>query len=529
VSAYRGKNAEKGALFRFRQDVQHQRISPDSWLLIEDFDRLSRQVFSKVYRLFTEFTDAGITICTTNDMRVYNSANANDLDIVMITMIKVVLGNQENNKKADRLREEWDQRREKGRRTALCPGWIRLNTDGNYEEFPGRWATVRKIFDLAESGLGSTTICKMLNVDPTTPPFAHKHGKRGQKWHTTTINNILTGRAVLGEYQPHKMRDGLPVPYGKPIKNWYPPVISEGQWLRVQDRRKSSARGKRDDSMSNLFLGIIHCIHCDGPMRVKTAFLSKKRTSGRDHRYFVCSNAMLNNGCEGRTYFPLNLVENAILDHTHEYRLHEVFSDPKLAEELRSVEDSIAVKNAEISELEQDTENLKNRLSKYEANDPVGDSLEQTIRTYLTAIEASRKAVETLEQRRLILSNRIDQRTDADGNVRVLRAQVASAEGAELLRLRAKLSQALKAFITGIYFDSIRRGFTVNLAAHGMRSHVFDLVKLKGRSAGQKVEYYSHINFANDEMRLILGLPPKDWNSVRTIVQPPEGFDVEMD
>src|SRR5215217_735100 len=41
ISAYRGRNALKGALNVFREDVTAGRITAGRWLLIEDFDRLS--------------------------------------------------------------------------------------------------------------------------------------------------------------------------------------------------------------------------------------------------------------------------------------------------------------------------------------------------------------------------------------------------------------------------------------------------------------------------------------------------------
>lgn len=469
---------------------------------------MSRREFTKTYPLFIELIEAGITICTTADDRVYNAANANDLEIVLLTMVKMMTGNQESAKKAKRLIDLWDERRKIGFKSAVCPAWIRLTKDGIYDGIPERVPTVRRIFDLAETGLGAVSIAKILNADPTTPPFAHKHGKKGQKWHATTIHNILTGRAVLGEYQAHKIADGVRVPVGEVDPNRYPQIISEGQWQRVQDRCKTNPQGKRDDEMSNLFQGIIFCGQCGGPMRVKTSFLSKKRTSGRNHRYFVCSNAMLKNGCEARTYFPLEGVENAILDNTDEYRLHEIFADPRLAEELKGVENGIAAHNAEISDLERRKANLTARIANLEPDDPLSLEWEATIRGYLADIKVTRDTVKALEQRCLSLSSRIDQRTDAEGNVKALRAQMMAASGGDLLVLRAKLSDALKTFITHVRFFPRDNGFTVNLEGI-MRSHQFGLVNGKGRSAGRKVEYYGAINFGNDEMHQILGLPRK--------------------
>lgn len=460
---------------------------------------------SEAYPSFLKLVkDRGIIVGITKDGGIYTRENIDELSVILPYILKSFLGHSESRKKSERLTDLWKERREKGFKSAVCPAWLML-VNGRYEERPERVRTIRRIFDLAESGLGSPTICKILNTDPEHPPFLHKNGKRGKLWHYTTIDNVLTRRHVLGEFQPHRIVDGEPVPVGNVRVCWYPAVISENQWQKVQALRKTKPKGKRDSKLSNLFQGIMRCAHCDGPMRVKTSKLSSKRTSGSDHSYFICRNAALKNECKGNTYFPIDLVESAILDHTPEYRLSQLFSDPKLAVELRGVEDQIAANNAKVSEVERDTENLKKRLAKYDPNDPVGDSLEETIRTNLIDIETLRKAVNGLEQRRLTLSSRIDQRTDAEGNVRALRADMAKAEGAELLALRAKLSSAVKTFITGITFNSVDPAFVVGLDGNGFkRNHYFRMVREKGRNAGRKIEYYYHSDFDNEEWRKII-------------------------
>jgi DNA invertase Pin-like site-specific DNA recombinase len=515
VSSFRGKNAKKGELFRFFQDVEVGRISRNSWLLIEDFDRLDRRQLSKALPQFiTLVEDRGIIVATTKDGGIYSKQNINHLSIALTYVMKSILAHAESVKKSERLTEVWEDRRAKRNfKSAVCPRWLSLD-GGSYGAVPKTWATLHKMFDLAESGLGSPTIARILNNDPATPPFPTKHGKPPRQWHPTTIDNILTGREVLGVYQPCKMVDGERVPVGDPIPDHFPAVISEAQWLRVQALRKTKSRGKRDDVFSNLFQGIVFCDQCDGPMRVKTSFKSKKRPSGRDYRYFVCSDALLNRRCEAHLHFPLEAVENAILDNCHEYELHELFASPKRVEELAQIDEDIAALQAKIKEMERFKKNTSAQIAKLDdPNDPVGPELRENVRSYLAEIAGFEKDLKALEGRRITLTSLIDQRVDAEANVKALRAEIATAEGDALLMLRAKLSHAVKDFITHIRFFWRSGMFTVNLDGDGiMRSHQFAMVNGKGRSAGRKIEYCGAINFNNDEMREFLfgPLPVKD-------------------
>src|SRR3954463_419532 len=59
VSAFRGKNTTRGKLFEFLEEVRNGRITRGSWLLIEDFDRLSRGIITKALPVLFELMEAG--------------------------------------------------------------------------------------------------------------------------------------------------------------------------------------------------------------------------------------------------------------------------------------------------------------------------------------------------------------------------------------------------------------------------------------------------------------------------------------
>ena len=78
-------------------------------------------------------------------------------------------------------------------------------------------------------------------------------------WNQSTMHNILTSRAVLGEGQCYRMtEDGKRVKDGPAIRNYYPRIIPDSLFRRVQAIIKSRYEGRvgkegRDAKFVNLF------------------------------------------------------------------------------------------------------------------------------------------------------------------------------------------------------------------------------------------------------------------------------------
>lgn len=87
ISAFKGKNAEQGELGRFMDAVEEGLIPRDSWLIVENLDRLSRQSPRKANRLFTDIIELGITIVTAMDNRVYDLETIDKHPFELITSI----------------------------------------------------------------------------------------------------------------------------------------------------------------------------------------------------------------------------------------------------------------------------------------------------------------------------------------------------------------------------------------------------------------------------------------------------------
>jgi hypothetical protein len=184
----------------------------------------------------------------------------------------------------------------KSRKLTAAPGWLALSEDRKSFVFlPDRAEVVRQIFEMSAAGVGGYTIANQLNANGV-PAFGSS-----SKWDQSTIHNMLTNRAVVGELQPkeyakakespQKERDRKGTPSGEPVKNYYPAVVDEDLFNLAQvARRKNliSGRGRKGTQITNLFAGLITCAYCNAPVLFH---------SNGDSKSLICSTALESNGC----------------------------------------------------------------------------------------------------------------------------------------------------------------------------------------------------------------------------------------
>jgi DNA-binding CsgD family transcriptional regulator len=166
------------------------------------------------------------------------------------------------------------------------PGWLTLNEDKTaFVYLPDRAEIVREIFDLSIGGLGGYSIAKLFN-SRNVPAF----GTSG-KWDQSTIHNMLTSRATIGEYQKKQKWQGKEYPFGKPVSGYYPPVIDEKTFEAAQIARRnnlSSGRGRKGRFITNLFAGLTRCAYCNSPVKFYRNGSSKS---------LICANVLEGPSC----------------------------------------------------------------------------------------------------------------------------------------------------------------------------------------------------------------------------------------
>ena len=303
-SAYRGRNWHEGALGAFVGAVDEGRVPVGSYLLVEALDRISRDKVLPALNRMKEITDRGITVVTLMDGRMWTSEALETLDGLYYLVGMFSTANIESRNKQDRLLASWDHKRQLAAETGkaltrTCPLWLTVDDEGRYSPIPERVEVVRKIYQMAQDGMGTRRIAKALNelgipkfTDPSRPKSTDASG-----WLGSYVHRVLTNDATIGVWRAHRVvvgEDGdfnrRREPAGKngivDDGSVYPRIIDREVWQRVQDRlrgRKGAGGrsapnkpvGRAADQMSNLFSGLCQC-SCGATIRHHRASKTKR-------------------------------------------------------------------------------------------------------------------------------------------------------------------------------------------------------------------------------------------------------------
>lgn len=323
VSAFTGKNRERGELARCMQMVRAGAFPRGTILAIESQDRLSRADVMTALSVFSEILKAGLLICTLSDGRFYSSEiikeNVGELLIVVVAMSRAY---EESLLKSKRLGDAWAEKRSKAGEKILTskgPRWLRISADGtDWEIIEEIAAIIRRIFQELADGDGIETVTRRLNQEGV-PTLGG-----GKLWHSSTVHKIVRSQYVLGRYQPHKMqhfeengmRVSRRVPDGPVRENYYKAIISEDLWLRAQGaltERQSAPPTKRvgngrTGNANNIFNDVAICAVCGGRMII--------RDGGGRKKYAVlkCTTAHRGGNCVSKALISYWKFQTSFLD-----------------------------------------------------------------------------------------------------------------------------------------------------------------------------------------------------------------------
>ena len=183
-------------------------------------------------------------------------------------------------------------------------------------------AIVKKIFALCLDGRGPSQIARQLEKENILVPSAyyqsikrkcaHKVPVGSCHWDKTTVVNILENRqykrcavyfkSSTVSYKVHK-KIYFDESEQVIIPNMQEPIISEEDWLKVQELRKNKRRPTKTGRTS-LFSGLVFCPDCGA----KLHFCASKSLR-RDQEFFRCSNYK-----SGRGTCKIHFIRDVVLE-----------------------------------------------------------------------------------------------------------------------------------------------------------------------------------------------------------------------
>lgn len=278
VSAFKGKNNKKGGLADFIADVKRGVIPSDSWLYVENLDRLSRADVTTANELFLRLLRLGLTIITGMDGKKFTleSVNLNPTDL-MLSILLFMRANEESSTKQKRvfgnvaaLVERHNQGQPVNIKSAGSSPWWIDDTGSQYEAVkphPVHWDAAKKAIELLLQGWGCYRVAAYLNEnsDIFPPPKGNKGKglKRGQSWAVANLKKMRVNRALIGE----KVLTVNGQTYR--LDGYFPPLCTETEFARIQEITESNKipHGEQKRVITMLSgLGVLRCGHCGGSM-----------------------------------------------------------------------------------------------------------------------------------------------------------------------------------------------------------------------------------------------------------------------
>lgn len=163
--------------------------------------------------------------------------------------------------------------------------------------------------------------------------------KRGQNFSSNSFQHALRNKKYIGIYEYD----------GEAIENYYPTIIDEETFNKVQNRLALNKRtGAKNKTTTNFYLtGKIFCGHCGSTM----VGVSGTSRNGTKHNYYVCSNQYKKHTCDKKSERK-EYLERYVCEETIKYVLEEnriKIIAAKVVEEYNKQYNDNIIKDLELS------------------------------------------------------------------------------------------------------------------------------------------------------------------------------------
>ena len=445
LSGFTGENRVKGALGSFLRRVERGEIAKGSFLLLDSMDRLSREGQTRTVNMLTNLTLAGIKVVNLAEDHILDD-QADTLDYIRV-IIHADRSRKESEEKGRKVREAHGDSKRLAREEGIVwhrqgPRWFTATErkDGpiRFVEIPERVAVVRRMFDMAERGMGTGAISRQLNDDGVAT-----FRDTGKGWFQAVVMDILRSRTAIGEYQPQRFIEGSKRREndGPPIENYYPAIITLDQFHRVQasmDRNALSTKGRgapRSSStlFNNLFIGISKCYQCGGTV----GYNQSKTIGGLKSKAILRCNAGERHTCLNRVRYDYDALEASILKHVRDVTL------PAFSTE-NTLPDALAMLVAQRAEVDVKVTNLTREIE--DGARGLGDALNRRM-DERDALDRRIKDLRVeLERDAVKFPIKAQQESLSEGMTRMARET-------DPYQARAAVSEAFKGIVDWIDFD----------------------------------------------------------------------------
>ena len=312
-----GTSFERGGFQQMQKMVEEGKICR---VIVKDLSRFGREMVEAGRLTQIVYPSLGVTFISLHEN--VNSTTGEGMEMLPFYNIFNEWYAAQTSKK---IRAVWQSKAENGKRVSSTVPFGYLKDPNDKEKWlidePAA-EVVRKIYALCLAGRGPLQIAKQLEKENILVPSAYyesvgrTHAQKVPsdycKWDQKTVVGILENRQYTGcavnfksttvSYKVHKKIHNAKEDY-QIIPNMQEPIISEEQWLRVQELRKHRRRPTATGRTS-LFSGLVYCADCGAKMHFAAA---KSLTRNQEH--FRCSNYK-----SGRGECTVHYIRDVVLE-----------------------------------------------------------------------------------------------------------------------------------------------------------------------------------------------------------------------
>ena len=312
-----GTSFERGGFQQMQKMVEEGKICR---VIVKDLSRFGREMVEAGRLTQIVYPSLGVTFISLHEN--VNSTTGEGMEMLPFYNIFNEWYAAQTSKK---IRAVWQSKAENGKRVSpTVPfGYVK---DPNDKE---KWLidepaaeVVRKIYALCLAGRGPSQIARQLEKEKILVPSAYYESvgrSHSQKvptnpcsWDQATVVGILENRQYTGcavnfksttvSYKVHKKIHNATEDY-QIIPNMQEPIISEEQWLRVQELRKHRRRPTATGRAS-LFSGLVYCPDCGAKLHFCAA-----KSLKRNQEFWRCSNYK-----DGRGTCQIHYIRDVVLE-----------------------------------------------------------------------------------------------------------------------------------------------------------------------------------------------------------------------
>lgn len=337
-SASKGHHTLKGTGFnKLIQAIEDGYIKAGDAILIEAFDRATRQKPLDAIDTIKPILKAGVAIVTLDDGNMITEAHLDDSPFYILVG-KIQAAHGYSKQLSRRMKDSYRLRREEAKKVGgeqierHTPVW--LTSDGKVKDDVK--TKVVEVFDLYISGMGKHAIASRMRLSDVSA-LAKCSGP--------TVDGWLKNPAVIGVWANTDSTD-------EPIEGVYPPIIPVEKFHLVQELLKERATEPRKRTSKHFLVGLAKCAHCNATMVMHS----------RDGLPFamrcLSHHRLKEAGCTNNRSIPVNVVKLVQV-----LTSQKAFVRAQAKQTLSTNKKRILAINIELSGLTKQEENLADTIA----------------------------------------------------------------------------------------------------------------------------------------------------------------------